>query len=296
MSRWRVVWAVLLSLLPGLGHVYARAWGAGVALLIVNLVCSLAFAVWTRFAAPAPDAMTVLAAVLVAGLAIEVAIMVDAARRVRTAPQRPVPRWYRSTWFTLAVAVAAQVLLVPEGGWRSFSIPSGSMVPALMVGDYLVVSTVVPFSGVRRGDVVVFQLPRDPSIDYVKRVIGLPGDTVAMQAGQVVLNGVALPLRPDGEMVVEDRGVRLTTARLVETLPDGRTYPVLKTSATGAANTMAAVTVPAESLFVMGDNRDNSLDSRFADGVGFVPGANLVGRAGTFYWSADRSRILQPVR
>ena len=293
--RFRIVWTAILSLLPGLGHIYARVWGLGALLLATNLVWSVGMQHFTTCLAPTPCTVVVFLGIGGLSLLLTLIVIIDAVRRTRTALARPRPRWFRSTWFAAIVAVGLSTFAVQSYEWRSFSIPSGSMIPALEVGDYMLVSTAVPFEALRRGDVIVFSLPSNPDIDYVKRLIGLPGDRIAMQDGTVVLNGTPLTLRPDGQMLAVDHETRVLSQRGVETLPGGRSYPVLKQTSSGPANTMPEVTVAADHMFVMGDNRDNSADSRFPRQLGQVPRANLIGRAGVLYWSADRSRILRPV-
>ncbi len=135
----------------------------------------------------------------------------------------------------------------------------------------------------KRGDVVVFRLPRDTSQTYIKRVIGLPGDHVQMIRGRLWINGKELALRADGEGKVESEDGEITELpRYIETLPNGVTHPIFKWTWTGPLDDTQEFVVPPGHVFMMGDNRDNSLDSRVAatdGGVGFVPVENLVGRA-----------------
>jgi signal peptidase I len=211
-----------------------------------------------------------------------------------------------------------------------FSIPSGSMLPTMMIGDYLFVSKwpygyssasfpfeFPPFKGrifgslPERGDIVVFEGPG--GADVVKRVIGLPGDTVAVEAGRLILNGkpvprqqvddYVMPISPNSPCRVVQPAEAMTrptsegSAGCVypayrETLPGGRNYVVLDQTDQSIADNFGPVTVPQSGLFVMGDNRDDSLDSRYrveAGGMGFVPIDRVVGRAERAFWSTDGS-------
>jgi len=211
-----------------------------------------------------------------------------------------------------------------------FSIPSGSMLPTLYVGDYLLVAKwpygysrysflfgFPSFDGrilggtPRRGDVVVFRHPTE-NTDLIKRVIGLPGDTVEVRDGRVWLNGKALavqplpPLRlpvspnspcklvaPASPVVSQSAaGAGCAYPMLRETLPGGPTYPVLDQIQAGDADNREPVRVPAGHVFLMGDNRDDSFDSRYGSsegGIGMVPIDNLIGRALVTFWSTDGS-------
>ena len=235
------------------------------------------------------------------------------AREVRTAPS-----WleFPASFFPVIAAVFALRSFVVE----PFKIPSGSMIPTLLVGDFIlvnkftygvrlpVINTKIINIGVpRRGDVMVFRYPVDPSFDYIKRVIGIPGDRVAYQNKRLTINGVELPMAADPDYLHRDRAAY--SKQYTEAL-DGKAHRVLN-DADAPAFIMAAAafphrdnciynnaglicTVPPGHYFMMGDNRDNSLDSRF---WGFVPEENIVGRAFGIWmnWSGglniDLSRI-----
>ncbi|MDT7951253.1 MAG: signal peptidase I [Acetobacteraceae bacterium] len=204
-----------------------------------------------------------------------------------------------------AVLIAVVIRTV---AFEPFNIPSGSMIPTLLVGDYLFVSKYsygysrysMPFSPdlfsgrilgrvPTRGDVVVFKFPHDTSIDYIKRVIGLPGDKIQVKAGQLYINGNLAPRKLVGEYVENDEGRRTIATEYIETLPNGVQHPILKEQDVGYMNNTPEFQVPANHVFVMGDNRDNSSDSRVMDssGVGYVPMENLVGRAEFLFFSVD---------
>jgi signal peptidase I len=188
---------------------------------------------------------------------------------------------------------------------QPFLTPSASMAPTLEVGDYLWTSkfsygysnysfpfgAVLPAftfgkTGPARGDVVVFALPSDPSTDYVKRVVGLPGDTVQVREGVTYLNGVALTREAAGSYDLEAASAlgEGTVSKVIETLPDGRSYAIIEMPGWSAGDDTRLFTVPPGHYFVMGDNRDNSSDSRFHT-VGFVPTANIHSKVvAVFTW------------
>lgn len=201
----------------------------------------------------------------------------------------------------LAIAMVVRVFF-----YQPFNIPSGSMKETLLIGDYLFVSKLsygysrysFPFgmnlfsgrvaaSEPKRGDVAVFKLPRDNSTDYIKRVIGLPGDEIKMVAGVLHINGKAVPKVPKGEFKTpDDDGSQTTLASFEETLPNGVKYTVLDADPQGPFDNVGPYKVPPGHYFMMGDNRDNSTDSRALWGVGFVPFENFVGRAEIIFFSA----------
>jgi signal peptidase I len=212
-------------------------------------------------------------------------------------------------WWETAVIVIqalAIALVVRIFFYQPFNIPSGSMKETLLIGDYLFVSKLsygysrysFPFSPdlfsgrvfagePKRGDVAVFKLPRDNSTDYIKRVIGLPGDKIEMKGGVLHINDQAVPKKPSGTFTtIEDDGGPQEIPAFQETLPNGITYTVLDAEQNGPFDDVGPYMVPEGHYFMMGDNRDNSTDSRALFAVGFVPFENFVGRAEIIFFSA----------
>ena len=214
-----------------------------------------------------------------------------------------------SWWETGKIIVQALLLamVVRVFFYQPFNIPSGSMKPTLLVGDYLFVSKLAYgysrysfpggfnlFNGriltaePKRGDVAVFKLPRDNSTDYIKRVIGLPGDEVQMLKGVLYINGKAVPKIAAGEFETrEEDGPKRRIKMYEETLPNGVKYKVLDGDENGPSDNTIVFKGPPGRYFMMGDNRDNSTDSRVAwGGVGYVPLENFVGRAEVIFFAA----------
>ncbi|WP_045836742.1 signal peptidase I [Hyphomicrobium sp. 99] len=214
----------------------------------------------------------------------------------------------RSSWsetLIIVVEALAIAMFVRVFFYQPFNIPSGSMKETLLIGDYLFVSKLsygyskfsFPFSPnlfegrifggePKRGDVAVFKLPRDNSTDYIKRVIGLPGDEIQMKSGQLFINGQAIPKQPAGEFTTFEDGRERTIAVFEETLPNGVKYKVLDSDPNGPYDNTGVYKVPEGHYFMMGDNRDNSTDSRVRSAVGFVPYENFIGRAEIIFFSA----------
>ncbi|MFQ5954664.1 MAG: signal peptidase I [Kiloniellales bacterium] len=220
-------------------------------------------------------------------------------------------RWHGviETIQTIVYAVLI-ALVVRTVAFEPFSIPSGSMLPTLKVGDYLFVAKysygysryslpfglpLIPgrvfFSEPERGDVAVFKLPSDNETDYIKRIIGLPGDRVRVTGGVLHINGAPVRRQRINDYVRRypyGRVVRM--AQYVETLPNGRRHHIIEESDNARWDNTHEYTVPPGHYFAMGDNRDNSQDSRVLSGVGFVPALNLVGRAEWLFFSLDPER------
>jgi signal peptidase I len=233
-------------------------------------------------------------------------------------------------WETVKVIFQALLIafFVRTFLYQPFNIPSGSMYPTLKVGDYLFVSKLsygyskysfnfsfggfgktwitccpIDFPGrvvladtPKRGDVAVFKLPTNTEVDYIKRVIGLPGDHIQMKDGVLFINGAAIPKNRIEDYIDAEgddgEGKGHPVAQYEETLPNGVKYHVLDEIAAGSADTTIEYVVPADHYFMMGDNRDNSQDSRYLDEVGYVPVENFVGRADIIFFSISRGASL----
>ena len=211
----------------------------------------------------------------------------------------------------LLIALVVRTLL-----FQPFNIPSGSLVPTLLVGDYLFTSKYtygyskyslpgIPYfdyqkllpggrligSEPKRGDIAVFKLPKDNATDYIKRVIGLPGDRIQVTQGILSINGKPVERRRIEDFATADPyGRTVNVPQYIETLPNGVEHPVIERDGdTGYWDNTNVYTVPPGFFFMMGDNRDNSTDSRDQASVGFVPFENFVGRAEIIFFSIDES-------
>lgn len=208
------------------------------------------------------------------------------------------------------VYAGAIAILIRTVAYEPFNIPSASMVPTLLVGDYLFVSkfsygythyslpfSLPLFSGrvlakmPQRGDVIVFKLPRDGKTDYIKRLIGLPGDRVQMIGGILHVNGEPVARTRIADFIERlPNGSVMAFAQYSEQLPGGKTHNIIEQLGDqGPLDSTGVYVVPPGYYFFMGDNRDNSLDSRVPSEVGFVPFENLIGRAEFIFFSTDGS-------
>ena len=206
-------------------------------------------------------------------------------------------------------------VLVRTFAYEPFNIPSGSMIPNLLVGDYLFVSKFsygysrysFPYGfGVfdgriwgtppERGDVAVFKLPRDNETDYIKRIVGLPGDEIQVLGGVLHINGQIVERFRLDDYVYRDRfGNHNKVKQYLENMPNGKSYRVLDSNPLGSLDNTPIYVVPQGHYFAMGDNRDNSSDSRVLQQVGYIPEENLVGRAEILFFSTNGSARLWQV-
>lgn len=204
----------------------------------------------------------------------------------------------KTIFFAIIIAVVIRTFL-----FEPFKIPSGSMYPTLYVGDYLFVSKYTygyskhsfPFSmplfegriwesTPKRGDVVVFKFPQDNRTDYIKRIIGLPGDKLKLLKGRLYINGERVERLEEEDFVLRDKDGNAERYRqYVEILPEGYKHQIIEISDFERVDDMPEIEIPQGSYFVMGDNRDRSDDSRI--NVGFVPSENLIGKARFLFFS-----------
>ncbi|MDX3927354.1 MAG: signal peptidase I [Shinella sp.] len=218
-------------------------------------------------------------------------------------------------WENVKVIIQALLLAVVIRTvlFQPFTIPSGSMMPTLLVGDYLFVNKFsygyskysLPFSPnlfsgrifasePERGDIVVFRFPPNPDIDYIKRLVGLPGDRIQVRDSVLYVNDVPVPRAPDGYFRSDDKydtGENVPVFR--ETMDNGVTYDTLDTRVGTIGDNTREFIVPEGHYFMMGDNRDNSADSRFD--VGFVPAENLIGRASLIFFSLGNDTAFREI-
>jgi signal peptidase I len=192
--------------------------------------------------------------------------------------------------------------------FEPFHIPSSSMKPGLLIGDYIFVAKYsygysrysFPFgidffegrifekNKPTRGDVAVFRLPSEPSINYIKRIIGLPNDQIQMRDGVLFINNVEVSKIANGVFSDNDGSLKVEIRKFLETLPEGKTVETLDQSSEAPQDNTGIYEVPAGHYFMMGDNRDNSQDSRFLSQVGYVPEENLVGKATIIFFSNSK--------
>jgi signal peptidase I len=217
----------------------------------------------------------------------------------------------------LGLTVSSLVLLfvlVRTCAFQLFNIPSGSMMPTVLVGDYIVVAKFpygfshysLPFSpnlfsgrilsaDPRPGDVVVFRSPKDDAVDYVKRVVGLPGDRIQMINGALHINGAAVKRERIADFANTDENGRSSRVkRWRETLANGAQYETLDLTDNGFYDNTPVYTVPPGNYFVLGDNRDNSTDSRVLSQMGYIPLDNFIGRVEVVYYSISPPTRTQP--
>jgi len=222
-----------------------------------------------------------------------------------------VPMTAKEEWSEMAKTLLLAVvlaLLIRTFLFEPFNIPSSSMKPTLLVGDYLFVYKpsygfsrysfpfgIAPIKGrilagdkePKRGDVIVFKLPTNTSIDYIKRIVGMPGDRVQVLNGRLYINHHLVPRQQIGLKRIEEGGRKVTVTEYIETLPGGIMHRIYEESDSEALDNTNEYIVPENHYFAMGDNRDNSQDSRVQSVVGYIPLENIIGRADLLFFSTN---------
>lgn len=229
---------------------------------------------------------------------------------IQNTPHTP-PMSAREEWIeflkTAGIAIVL-ALMIRTFFLEPFNIPSGSMKPTLEIGDYLFVYKpaygfsrysfplgLAPVEGriwsngrmPERGDVIVFKLPSNPSVDYIKRIVGLPGETVQVIDGRLYINRRLVVRETVGLRRVDEDGASTTMTEYIETLPGGIMHQIYEESDDRQLDNTQEYVVPEGHYFCMGDNRDNSQDSRVQNMVGYVPLRNIVGRASFIFFSTN---------
>jgi signal peptidase I len=276
-QRWRSVAFFVSLLFPGTGQAYAGALRRAVCWAAAALAWSLLYhgspylwSVWRGTVLP-----PAIVALILAGLIRPLASAIAAAWRARRGGERP-PASRRWMIYLALAAVPSVPGLAVAAQWQSFIVPSESMVPTLLLGDRLLaVRGYYRVFRPERGDLCVFTLPRDASAGYfVKRLIGLPGERVQVQGGIVSIDGVPVKRAP------------IAGDRFTETLPNGVRHAIIVLHDDAPMENTSVFTVPPDHYFMMGDNRDDSADSR-DPAMGFVPAANLVASAAFLTYSTE---------
>jgi signal peptidase I len=287
--------AALLSLLmPGLGQLYNRQVRLALALIILSFLLSIPTR-WLIAAVPAAVVVPVNAVVWSVAIASFLFAIVQAASHARRAKAVFIAgynRWYVYIGVIVVMSVCDIVLeLVPVPSIDAYNSPSGSMSPTLVEGDYYQTRTLAFVDRLpERGEIAIFTPPSEPDVDFVKRIIGLPGDRIQLREGRLYINDVLverveLSREEAASLPQHDPSDQLYR----ETLPGGFSHLISEVDDTGQLDNTPEFVVPTEHVFVLGDNRDGSNDSRGS--LGFIPFSSLHDKPLFIYWSADKSRI-----
>lgn len=290
-KRYPIIAAILSLIVMGLGQLYngrhhrALVFFSIEALTIIAVLNSSAI----LFSLGGGVYLSYFGAIVL--LSIRVANVIEAfltARKIGEMELHIYNRWYIYS-SVLVIAIASNIVFEHPIG--TYSMPSGSMIPTLIIGDHFYVDrSAYSERTPEGGDVVVFGHPKDITVEYISRIVGLPGDKIKMRRGRLHVNGTPVERRR-----VEDykyfypSGNAVTFAQYIETLPNGKEHKIIEIFDHGPADNTGIYTVPENHVFVMGDNRDDSRDSRDLVYIGYVPIENLVGRAEVLYFSSDTS-------
>lgn len=294
--RWWI--AALLNLFGGFGAGYLYARQPKRALIAAASTVLILAVLWHGLGGWLAEPWI---AVIVLGswLLLTITFVVDGALVTRRSSAGRT--WYNRWWIYLAVILASgglAAVLDFKRSVRPFTMPAASMEPTLRVGEHFFVDMrAFELREPKRGDVVIFELPRDRATFFLKRVVGLPGDEIQVKDSILHLNGKAVPTEVVGQYSYAGSGAGEAKQQALlkrEALGPARSAVVLDTTANGLFDNTPLFKVPAGHYFMLGDNRDNSTDSREQSsrfGVGYVPRTNIIGKISWIYWSGDWSRI-----
>lgn len=283
-KRRRPWLAALLSLVTsGLGQLYNRQPRRAA----VAFLGEFAMALVLTFVPP--PTFAALVALFALAIIWKLGVVIDAFVQARRQKAIELAAYNRGFVYVAAVlsAMLLSFALSPFRQIESFSIENESNFPTLHQHDRVIAYGIAP-GDLARGDMVILRLPRDPKISTVKRIVGLPGERVRMRQGQVLINDMPLH-RTAIEPGAAPSSIQGRT--FVEITPEGKGYLVLDQMPDSPFDTLQAQRVPVQHYWVLGDNRDDSLDSRAMFQVGFVPAQNIYRKVAFIYWSRDRSRI-----
>jgi signal peptidase I len=296
LNTAKIVWAVLLSLIyPGTGHIYARCWALGMGVALLGLAMQLVWQLLTWLAAPYPVELILLLILACCGVALSVGSAIDAGIRASSRQSREKPSWARSTWLA-GLGIFALSTLMDECigvGWHAYSVPNSSGAPTIRIGDVFYADNRQPGKMPQRGDIIVFHPTLHPNDVWFKRAVGLPGETIRLTGGELLIDGIIVKREAQGQVTVDELDGKQTYVIYREYLPGAKPHLIYKLAVPGDArflpldpNNTDDYVVPADSVFVLGDNRDNSSDSRWSNGIGFVSRKDILGRATAIIWSA----------
>jgi signal peptidase I len=260
--------ALLCFFDPLIGFAYAGSIGKGLFFLLLAILAYPALFILLEI----EITLASLSAILWLVLLISAAIIISCYSTAKKQPDEYELKLYNKWWVYISLYAFSSFVIAPISQnysrnhiIQAYNIPAGSMLPTLNIGDHLLVNKrIYKKKNIERGDIIVFPLPNKPTTDYIKRVVGLPGETVEIIDKEVFINGLKLPkehtLNLDSHILLREHSER---------------------------DNYGPITIPENSLFVMGDNRDNSHDSRF---WGFVPVNTVKGKAFSIYWSWNKDK------
>lgn len=305
---WHVLGIGVLSFaLPGFGQTLKGSPRLGLMVYVIITLTGLAAISATWLIAPTPSTMVLVIATLVLSSLARLAFAIQAGLLRSRPANEPILKGKRLAQWTLGLCLVLPQLPVLAGyfvtplayGWLAYAVYSGSMEPSLVRGEYVFIDRRSAGALPKRGEIVLFPMQTDPPYQALARVVATEGDRVQLRRSILYLNGKPVPRRYVGDMPGNYPGQ--TFHLFLEAPPGVRPYGIVQLRDDGMDSTTPEYLVPPAHVFLLGDNRDDSIDSRFMDdrgwkGVGFVPVHSLQGVARLIYWSDDSSRILSDVR